>query len=89
MRERWFGSTGRKVPELALEGTLDVEGALIVDDLSDLERIHVAHVAGTPVVVRARSAEEVVAALALGEVACVLVRDEALLELDLAELTYG
>jgi hypothetical protein len=89
MRERWFGSTGRKVPELALEGTLDVEGALVVDDLSDLERIHAAHIEGTPVVVRARSAEEVVAALALGEVACVLVRDEALLQLDLAELTYG
>ena len=89
MRERWFGSTGRKVPELALEGTLDVEGALVVDDLSDRELIHAAHVEGKPVVVRARSAEEVVAALALGEVACVLVRDEALLQLDLAELTYG
>jgi hypothetical protein len=89
MRERWFGSTGRKVPELALEGTLDVEGALVVDDLSDLERIHAAHVEGKPVVVRAGSAEEIVAALALGEVACVLVRDEALLQLDLAGLTYG
>jgi hypothetical protein len=89
MRERWFGSTGRKVPELAVEGTVDVEGALVVDDLSDLKRIHAAHVEGKPVVVRARSAEEVVAALALGEVACVLVRDEALLQLDLAGLTYG
>jgi hypothetical protein len=89
MRERWFGSTGRKVPEIALEGTLDVEGALVVDDLSDLDRVHAAHVEGTPVVVRAESADEIVAALALGEVACVLVRDEALLELDLAGLTYG
>jgi hypothetical protein len=89
MRERWFGSTGRKVPELALEGAIDVEGALVVDDLSDLERIHAAHVEGTPVVVRAGSADEIIAALALGEVACVLVRDEALLELDLAGLTYG
>jgi hypothetical protein len=89
MRERWFGSTGRKVPELALEGTLDVEGALVVDDLSDLDRIHTAHLEGTPVVVRAASADDIVAALALGEVACVLVRDEALLQLDLAGLTYG
>jgi hypothetical protein len=89
MRERWFGSTGRKVPEIALEGTIDVEGALVVDDLSDLDRVHAAHVEGTPVVVRAESADEIVAALALGEVACVLVRDEALLELDLAGLTYG
>jgi hypothetical protein len=89
MRERWFGSTGRKVPEIALEGALDVEGALVVDDLSDLDRVHAAHLEGTPVVVRAESADEIVAALALGEVACVLVRDEALLELDLAGLTYG
>jgi hypothetical protein len=89
MRERWFGSTGRKVPEIALEGALDVEGALVVDDLSDLDRVHAAHLEGTPVVVRAESADEIVAALALGEVACVLVRDEALLQLDLAGLTYG
>ena len=89
MRERWFGSTGRKVPEIALEGTIDVEGALVVDDLSDLDRVHAAHLEGTPVVVRAESADEIVAALALGEVACVLVRDRALLELDLAGMTYG
>ena len=89
MRERWFGCTGRKVPEIALEGSIDVEGALVLDDTSDLERIRAAHVGGTPVVVRAQTADEVVAALALGEVACVLVRDETLLELDLAGLTYG
>jgi hypothetical protein len=29
------------------------------------------------------------AALSLGPVACALVRDEALLSLDLAEMTYG
>jgi hypothetical protein len=89
MRERWFGSTGRKVPEVVLEGTADLEGALTLDDVSDLERIRKAHLEGTPVVVRARTAEEVVNALARGEVACVLVRDESLLSLDLAELTYG
>jgi hypothetical protein len=89
MRERWFGATGRKVPEIALEGTIDLDGALVLDDLSEPERIHAAHVQGTPVVVRASTPEEVVAALSHGEVACALVRDEALLELDLAELTYG
>jgi 2-keto-3-deoxy-6-phosphogluconate aldolase len=89
MRERWFGSTGRKVPEIALEGTIDVEGALIVDDVSDREAIHAAHERGIPVVVRAANAEEVLAALSLGEVACALVRDEKLLSLDLAGLTYG
>jgi len=89
MRERWFGSTGRRVPEIVLEGTIDLEGALILDDLSDLEAIHAAHERGTPVVVRASTAEEVVAALSRGEIACALVRDEALLSLDLGELTYG
>ncbi len=89
MRERWFGSTGRRVPEIVLEGTTDVEGALVVDDLSDLERMRAAHLEGTPVVVRAQSPDAVVRALSLGEVACVLVRDESLLSLDLARLTYG
>ena len=89
MRERWFGSTGRRVPEVVLEGTLDLEGALTLDDLSDIERIRAAHLEGTPVAIRAKSAEDVVSALSRGEVACVLVSDEALLELDLAELTYG
>jgi hypothetical protein len=89
MRERWFGSTGRKVPEIALEGTIDLEGALVVDDVSDREAIHAAHERGAPVVVRASNAEEVLAALSLGEVACALVRDEKLLSLDLAGLTYG
>ena len=32
MRERWFGATGRKVPQIALEGTIDLEGALVLDD---------------------------------------------------------
>ena len=89
MRERWFGATGRKVPEIVLEGTEGLEGALVVGDLSDLERIHAAHVEGTPVVVRASTPEEVVAALSHGEVACVLVHDPKLLELDVAGMTYG
>jgi hypothetical protein len=89
MRERWFGATGRKVPEIALEGTIDLEGALVLDDVSDVAAIHAAHHAGTPVVVRCASAEDVHAALSLGPVACVLVRDEALLALDLAGMTYG
>ena len=89
MRERWFGATGRKVPEVVLEGTLDLEGALVVDDVSDVRAIHDAHHAGTPVVVRCTTAEEVHAALSLGPVACALVADEALLALDLAEMTYG
>ncbi len=89
MRERWFGATGRKVPEIVLQSTVDLEGALVLDDLSDLAAIHDAHHAGIPVVVRASTPEEVHAALSLGPVACVLVTDETLLSLDLTEMTYG
>jgi len=89
MRERWFGATGRKVAEIALEGTVELEGALVLEDTSDLAAIHAAHEAGTPVVVRASTAQQVKAALSLGAVACALVDDEALLSVDLAELTYG
>ena len=89
MRERWFGATGRKVPEIVLEGTIELEGALVLDDISDVAAIHDAHHAGVPIVVRASTAEEVHAALSLGPVACVLVTDEALLRLDLTEMTYG
>jgi len=89
MRERWFGATGRKVPEIALEGTVDLEGALVLHGVSDPAAIREAHDAGTPVVVRCSTPEDVHAALSLGPVACALVTDEALLTLDLAEMTYG
>jgi hypothetical protein len=89
VRERWFGATGRRVPELVLEGTLDVGGALVLEDVSDEARLREAHAAGTPVVVRAGTVEAVRAALARPEVASVLVPDEGLLSLDLTELTYG
>jgi hypothetical protein len=89
MRERWFGATGRKVPEIVLEGTIDLEEALVLDDVSDVAAIHAAHHAGTPIVVRASTAQEAHAALSLGPVSCVLVTDAALLALDLTEMTYG
>jgi len=88
-RERWFGRTGRRVPELALEGSVDVDGALVLDDVGDVGALREAHAAGTPVVVRAVTLEEVTAALARPEVACVLVTDAALLDVDLADITYG
>jgi hypothetical protein len=89
IRERWFGATGHKVPEIALEGTVDLEGALVLEGVSDLAAIHAAHETGTPVVVRASTAQEVYTALSLGSVSCALVRDESLLSLNLAEMTYG
>jgi hypothetical protein len=87
VRERWFGAGGRKVPEIALEGDLDVGDALVLDAWDD--SAHEAFEQGRPIVVRAASADEVKAALARPEVASVLVRDPALLELDLVRMTYG
>ena len=88
VRERWFGATGRRVPAIALEGTIDLDGALVVDSVDD-EALRAAHAAGRPVVARARDAAGVTTALARPEVACVVVADPALLDLDLPELTYG
>jgi hypothetical protein len=93
VRERWFGATGRKVPAIAVEGdpAVSLAEALVLDDVGDVARLHEAHEAGTPVVVRATSAEAVRAALARPEVACVVVpeSERGLLDLDLTELTYG
>jgi hypothetical protein len=88
-RERWFGRTGRKVPEVALEGSVDLTGALELDDVGDAAALRAAHEQGVPVVVHAGTLEQVTAALARPEVACVLVTDVALLAVDLADLTYG
>ena len=93
MRTRWWGATGRRVPELAVEGDTDVpvEEALVLDGVENLAPLAEAFEAGRPVVVRASSAKEVRAALARPEVAAVLVPEgqRELLELDLTELTSG
>ncbi len=87
MRERWFGSTGRRVPQIAVEGTVDVDGALVLDEL-DGKQIEAAFDEGRPVVVRADSQEKVLNALKRPEVSCVIV-PPSLQDLDLVELTYG
>jgi hypothetical protein len=91
VRERWFGATGRRVPEIAVEGDLDVDGALVLDDVANRTKLHDAHEAGRPIVVRARTPEEIKDALSHPEVASVLVPPDhrELLEVDLRELTYG
>jgi hypothetical protein len=93
MRERWWGGSGRRVPELAVEGdaAVPIEEALVLDGVGDLQAIAEAFEAGRPVVVRAASPEEVRTALARPEVAAVLVPENRrdLLALDLTELTYG
>jgi hypothetical protein len=104
MRERWFGATGLRVPEIAVEGEdLELPDAsharlgdrtfeIVLTDLSENGELFArAHANGTPVVVRAETVEEIRAALARPEVSCVAVPPSArhLRELDLTELTYG
>jgi hypothetical protein len=93
VRERWFGATGRRVPEIAVEGDDEVplDEALVLDDVSDVGRLKEAHDRGTPVVVRASDEEGVARALARPEVACVLVPPERreLRDIDLRRFTYG
>jgi len=88
VRERWFGATGRRVPEIALEDGFDVGDALVLDAVDDAA-LRAAHAEGRPVVVRAATPDDVKTALARPEVATALVRDPALLDIDLTELTYG
>ncbi len=90
MRERWFGSTGRKVPQIAVEGELDVDGALVLDELDD-EALSQAFEVGQPVVVRVASADAVLQALKRPEVSSVLVPpgQRELLDIDLIKMTYG
>jgi hypothetical protein len=93
LRERWFGATGKRVPELAVEGEplVPLDEALVLDDVADDAKLREAHARGTPVVVRADSPEQILEALKRPEVASVLVPKDRpeLLELDLRELTYG
>lgn len=92
MRERWLGATGRKVPEIAVEGQLDLPPeTLVLDGIEDTTALRTAFDQGRPIAVRAQSADSVKAALARPEVSCVLVPPERteLLQLDLRALTYG
>ena len=79
------------MPEISVEGELELGEALVLDNVSDEAALKQAHEEGRPVVVRAPSAEAVKAALARPEVACVVVPEtkRELLKLDLTELTYG
>jgi hypothetical protein len=104
VRQRWFGATGIRVPEIAVEGE-DVElpdakhariggetyEARVIDSIADVEALQRAHQAGVPVIVRAETAEDVKTALTRPEVSCVAVPPAAreLRDLDLTKLTYG
>jgi len=93
VRERWFGATGRRVPEIAVEGEdeIPLDDALVLDGVEDAAKLQEAHDQGVPVVVRAATAAAVRAALERPEVACVLVPAEhrELRDLDFRRLKYG
>ena len=93
MRQRWFGATGRRVPEIAVEGdeAVPLAEAEVLEGVADAGRLHDLHARGVPVVVRASTPDAVRDALRRPEVACVLVPPDRadLLALDLTELTYG
>jgi hypothetical protein len=104
LRQRWLGATGRRVPQIAVEGEdvtvpdahhVVVRGeryeALVLEATVDEQRLREAHARGVPVVVRASSPTEIKDALSHPEVACALVpvTSRELRDLDLIELTYG
>jgi hypothetical protein len=91
MRERWLGATGQRVPEIAVEGELELpEDVLWLEQVTP-DGLKAAHAAGRPVAAHASTPEGVKDALTHPEVACVLVPPERrdLLDLDLTALTYG
>jgi hypothetical protein len=80
------------VSAIAVEGETEFPAEpLILDDVTDAERLRTAFDEGTPVVVRADTEEKVVAALQRPEVSAVLVPPQRhdLVDIDLVELTYG
>ena len=91
MRERWLGATGLRVPEIAVDGELELPTDVLWAEEVDDEAVKAAHAAGRPIAAHASTPEQVKAALARPEVACVLVPPERrdLLDLDLTALTYG
>ncbi len=91
MRERWLGATGVRVPEIAVDGGLELPDDVLWLEHASPAEIKAAHETGRPVAAHADTAEGVKAALEHPEVACVLVPPDRpeLLELDLRALTYG
>jgi hypothetical protein len=79
------------VQEICVEGELDLDEALVLDDVRDDKALKSAHEAGRPVVVRADNAKSIAKALRRPEVSCALIPADRreLLDLDLRDITYG
>ena len=91
MRERWLGATGRKVPEIVVEGELALPEDVLVLEVVDAKRcagpsMQAGRSSCAPTLPKACGL-----ALARPEVSCVLVPAEhrELTRLDLRTLTYG
>ena len=89
MRERWFGATGRQVPEIALEGDFDAAEALVLDAIDDEARCARRTRKVGPSSSARTTAEDVQARARPARGGVRLVDDATLLDLDLTELTYG
>ncbi|HET8608003.1 MAG TPA: hypothetical protein VFL66_13370 [Gaiellaceae bacterium] len=89
MRQRWWGASGRRVPEITVVGELDLGDALVLDSVDDVEALRRAHEEGRPVAVRADDVDALKRALARPEVATVVVPRPELRDVDLTEITYG
>ena len=74
------------MPQIAAEGEIDLDGALVLDRLDDAA-IRAAFDEGRPVVIRADSEHAVLEALRRPEVSSVVVPPE-LTDLDVVGLTY-
>ena len=61
MRQRWWGATGRRVPEISVEGELPLEEAVVLDGVGNPEILREAHRSGKPVVVRAATPQALLA----------------------------
>ena len=55
VRERWLGATGRRVPEIAVEGEVDLPDDVLWLEQADADAVHAAHEAGRPVAPNHRS----------------------------------
>ena len=77
------------MPQIALEGTIDLEEALVLDDVSDLAAIHAAHEQASPSSSAHPRSRESTPRSRSARSPARLVADPSFLELDLPQLTYG
>lgn len=90
MRQRWLGATGVRVPEIAVEGEVELPEDVLWLEQASADELQAAHAAGRPVAAHADTPEGVKEALTHPQVACVLVpaAQRELVDLDLTALTY-